>query len=97
MNKDNLKEFNSEAARIDIENSTFSYIKTENEASLDEQEIYLGESKDHLKALLENERICELCKQICTHGFMSVKDLESDLTVNLNIPKVVCIVYYIRN
>ncbi|XP_023312549.1 zinc finger protein 761-like isoform X2 [Anoplophora glabripennis] len=94
-----LAAFQFKATCTDTEDSIFPYVNSENMASVDLREIYLKiRGKEHLRAILEDERICRLCMQMDTCGFTSVEDVEIDIIqkcipeINFNSTKepVVC-------
>ncbi|XP_018568370.1 zinc finger X-chromosomal protein-like [Anoplophora glabripennis] len=68
--------FNFKATCTDTEDRIFPYIDSEMGTPVDLREIYLKErGKEHLKDMLEDERICRLCMRVVTCGFTPVKEL----------------------
>ncbi|XP_018573528.1 zinc finger protein 286A-like [Anoplophora glabripennis] len=83
-----LAAFQFKATCMDTEDSIFPYVNSENVASADLREIYLKiRGKEHLRAILEEERICRLCMQMNTSGFTSVEDVETDM-IQKCIPEI---------
>ncbi|XP_018568411.1 zinc finger protein 578-like [Anoplophora glabripennis] len=80
--------FNFKATCMDTEDCIFPYIDFEMGAPADLSEIYLKiKGKEHLKDMLEDERICRLCMQVITCGFMSIKKVDVDSS-RMYIPEV---------
>ncbi|XP_018574568.1 zinc finger protein 567-like [Anoplophora glabripennis] len=73
---------------MNTEHCIFPYVNSGNLALVDLREIYLKErSKEHLTVLSGDEKICRLCMQIVTSGFVSVCDIEADIIIRY-IPEI---------
>ncbi|XP_018568403.1 zinc finger protein 33A-like isoform X2 [Anoplophora glabripennis] len=80
--------FHFKATCMDTEDCIFPYIDSDMGAPVNLCDIYLKKrGKEHLKDILEDERICRLCMQVVTCAFTSIKEVNVD-SLRIYIPEV---------
>ncbi|XP_018574794.1 zinc finger protein 510-like [Anoplophora glabripennis] len=64
----------------ETEDSIFSYVNSQNVASVDLREIYIRKKgKEHLRTVLKDDIICRLCMETIAGAFTPVIEMEADI------------------
>ncbi|XP_018574607.1 zinc finger protein 616-like [Anoplophora glabripennis] len=80
--------FNFKTACMGTEDIMFPYVNASSVSVVDLKEVYLKEKGNtKLNGISKNQRICRLCIQLVTNGFVSLNEVDDDI-IETYIPQV---------